>query len=141
MSGFSAKKVIGSEGYGGVCGAARGGGWARLSACPRCGNFYSSRVDVLKQFVLPVPPPTPLPSLETAIARLSLSLTQLTDSHASSTTTMSNLADEREILEGKEKEMRTMVEEAESKRSWFSSFREWVETVATFLDEKVRIYV
>ncbi|EJC98047.1 uncharacterized protein FOMMEDRAFT_97947 [Fomitiporia mediterranea MF3/22] len=83
-----------------------------------------------------VPPPTPLPSLETAIARLSLSLTQLTDSHASSTTSVSNLTDEREILEGKEKEMRTMVEEAESKRSWFSSFREWVETVATFLDEK-----
>lgn len=50
---------------------------------------------------------------------------------------MNNLADERDSLEDKEKEMRTMVENAERKRSWFISFREWVETVATFLDEKV----
>ena len=50
---------------------------------------------------------------------------------------MTNLADERNALEDKEKEMRTMVEEAETKRSWFNAFREWVETVATFLDEKV----
>jgi GC-rich sequence DNA-binding factor len=26
---------------------------------------------------------------------------------------------------------------AEAKRSWFAAFREWIETVATFLDEKV----
>lgn len=50
---------------------------------------------------------------------------------------MSSLANERIVLEGREKEMRTMVENAESKRSWFNSFREWVETAATFLDEKV----
>ncbi|KAL5482670.1 hypothetical protein ACEPAI_9264 [Sanghuangporus weigelae] len=83
-----------------------------------------------------IPEPTPLPSLDAAISRLSDSLTQLTLSHTSTTTFMSNLADERVVLEGKEKEMRTMVENAESKRSWFSSFKEWVETVATFLDEK-----
>ncbi|KAL5524572.1 hypothetical protein ACEPAF_9712 [Sanghuangporus sanghuang] len=83
-----------------------------------------------------IPEPTPLPSLDAAISRLSDSLTQLTLSHTSTTTSMSTLADERVVLEGKEKEMRTMVENAESKRSWFSSFREWVETVATFLDEK-----
>lgn len=50
---------------------------------------------------------------------------------------MTNLADERQVLELKEKEMRAMVENAEQKRSWFNAFREWVETVATFLDEKV----
>jgi len=32
--------------------------------------------------------------------------------------------------------MRSMVEKAEQKRSWFHAFREWVEAVATFLDEK-----
>lgn len=50
---------------------------------------------------------------------------------------MSTLADERLALDVKEKEMRSMVEQAERKRGWFSAFREWVETVATFLDEKV----
>jgi len=34
--------------------------------------------------------------------------------------------------------MRTLVENAGGKRNWFSAFREWIETVATFLDEKVR---
>lgn len=34
--------------------------------------------------------------------------------------------------------MRDMIAKAEEKRSWFSAFREWMESVATFLDEKVR---
>lgn len=34
--------------------------------------------------------------------------------------------------------MREMVRKAEAKKSWFVAFREWVENVATFLDEKVR---
>lgn len=79
----------------------------------------------------------PLPTLDVAINRLSQSLSQLTTSHATNTVSMSHLADEREALESKEKEMRDMVEKAETKRSWFNAFREWVETVATFLDEKV----
>lgn len=49
---------------------------------------------------------------------------------------MTSLAEERDLLEQREKEMRAMVEKAEAKRSWFDAFREWVETVATFLDEK-----
>ena len=85
-----------------------------------------------------VPPPSSLPTLEAATSRLSLSLTQLTESHAKTTALMTSLADERQALEVKEKEMRSMVENAEEKRSWFNAFREWVETVATFLDEKVR---
>ena len=54
---------------------------------------------------------------------------------------MSKLADERLAIEGKEKDMREMVVSAENKRSWFSSFRDWVETVAAFLDEKVRLSI
>ncbi|KAI5121072.1 hypothetical protein M0805_008586 [Coniferiporia weirii] len=84
----------------------------------------------------PIPNPTPLPTLDAAISRLGQSLAQLTVSHTSNTKSMSGLSDERSVLESKEKEMRSMVEKAERKRSWFSSFREWVETVATFLDEK-----
>ena len=34
--------------------------------------------------------------------------------------------------------MRDMIAKAEEKRSWFSAFREWMESVAIFLDEKVR---
>lgn len=40
-------------------------------------------------------------------------------------------------MEAREKEMRDMVGKAEEKRGWFGSFREWVEGVAGFLDEKV----
>lgn len=35
--------------------------------------------------------------------------------------------------------MRQMVEKAEAKRAWFGQFKEWVEGVAGFLDEKVII--
>ena len=33
--------------------------------------------------------------------------------------------------------MREMVRKAEAKRSWFVTFREWVESIAAFLDGKV----
>lgn len=72
-----------------------------------------------------------------AIARLTQSLTVLTTSHMSNTAAMSSLAEEREQLDKREQEMREMVRKAEAKRSWFVAFREWVESVATFLDEKV----
>ena len=51
---------------------------------------------------------------------------------------MTTLAEERLQLEAREQEMREMIVKAEEKRSWFAEFREWVESVATFLDEKVR---
>lgn len=35
--------------------------------------------------------------------------------------------------------MRELVEKAESKRAWFEGFKEWTESVAGFLDEKVAI--
>jgi hypothetical protein len=50
---------------------------------------------------------------------------------------LNDLAQERGELDDRETEMRNMVGRAEEKRAWFSSFREWVEGVAGFLDEKV----
>ncbi len=40
-------------------------------------------------------------------------------------------------MDDREKDMRQMVEKAEAKRAWFGQFKEWVEGVAGFLDEKV----
>ena len=61
----------------------------------------------------------------------------LTSSHAQNSATLDSLARERQELDDKEKEIRVMVEKAEEKRAWFGSFKEWVESVAAFLDEKV----
>lgn len=84
-----------------------------------------------------VPPITPIPTLDPAIARLTQSLTTLTTSHAQNTSSMASLAEEQLQLEAKEKELRQMIENTEARRSWFVAFREWVEGVASFLDEKV----
>ena len=72
-----------------------------------------------------------------AIARLTQSMSELTTSHAQHSAAMAKLGEEQRILEEREKEMREMITKAEEKRSWFVAFREWVESVATFLDEKV----
>ena len=49
---------------------------------------------------------------------------------------MGSLGAEQIQLEQREQELRIMVALAEEKRSWFVAFRTWVETVASFLDEK-----
>ncbi|CCL98857.1 uncharacterized protein FIBRA_00863 [Fibroporia radiculosa] len=84
----------------------------------------------------PIPPVTPIPTLGAAVARLTQSLTALTTSHVQNSTSMASLGEERLQLEAREKEMREMIAKAEDKRGWFAAFREWVESVATFLDEK-----
>ncbi|KAI5896867.1 uncharacterized protein SCHCODRAFT_02491843 [Schizophyllum commune H4-8] len=84
----------------------------------------------------PIPPSTPIPTLAPALARLTQQLSQLTASHASTTSALNAVARERDEIEEREKEMREMVERAEAKRAWFDEFREWVESVAGFLDEK-----
>ncbi|KAJ3838020.1 nineteen complex-related protein 2-domain-containing protein [Lentinula raphanica] len=84
----------------------------------------------------PIPPAAPIPTLSSALARLAQELAQLTTSHASNTASLNTLAQEREQVDAREKELRTIVEKAEEKRAWFSSFSEWVESVAAFLDEK-----
>lgn len=51
---------------------------------------------------------------------------------------MTSTVDELAQIEGKEKELREAIERTEAQRSWFVAFREFVEGVAHFLDEKVR---
>ncbi|PCH39872.1 hypothetical protein WOLCODRAFT_97929 [Wolfiporia cocos MD-104 SS10] len=84
----------------------------------------------------PIPPVTPIPTLGAAVARLTQSLAVLTTSHAQNTATTAALGKEQAQLEAREKEMREMIARAEEKRAWFAAFREWVESVANFLDEK-----
>ncbi|KAJ7643933.1 nineteen complex-related protein 2-domain-containing protein [Roridomyces roridus] len=73
----------------------------------------------------PIPPATTLPSLGPALSRLTHQLTQLTTSHASNTTALTNIAKESAEVDDREQEMRQMVERAEAKRAWFGQFREW----------------
>jgi GC-rich sequence DNA-binding factor len=89
--------------------------------------------------LLPVPTATLIPTLPTAISRLSSQLSNLTTSHATNTAALSTLASERLALEEKEVDMRKMVVNAEEKRAWFDGMRERMEGVAGFLDEKVRL--
>lgn len=86
-----------------------------------------------------VPDPTPLPTLTASITRLNLSVSTLTASHATKTASMATLAQEMQGHAKRETELRDMVGRAEDKRAFFMAFREWVESVAAFLDEKVRI--
>ncbi|KAG7445800.1 uncharacterized protein BT62DRAFT_950695 [Guyanagaster necrorhizus] len=83
-----------------------------------------------------IPPMAAVPILGPALTRLTQQLTQLTTSHATNTAALNSLAQERGELDDREIEMRGMVGRAEEKRAWFTSFREWVEGVAAFLDEK-----
>lgn len=72
------------------------------------------------------------------MTRLSQQLALLTTSHANNSAALNSLAKERLDVDEKEKEMREMVIKAEDKRAWFGDFRDWLDSVAGFLDEKVR---
>jgi GC-rich sequence DNA-binding factor len=52
---------------------------------------------------------------------------------------MVDFAEEHAKADLRETELREMVELEEEKRGWFAAFRDWAESVATFLDEKVRL--
>ncbi|KAJ2933384.1 hypothetical protein H1R20_g3695, partial [Candolleomyces eurysporus] len=84
----------------------------------------------------PIPAPSSIPTLQPAMTRLSQQLALLTTSHANNTAALNSLAQERLDVDEKEKEMRDMVIKAEDKRAWFGDFRDWLESVAGFLDEK-----
>lgn len=84
-----------------------------------------------------VPMVTPIPTLDPAVEQLTRAMTSLTQSHAQNTATLASLGAEQVELENKDNEMRELITAAESKRSWFVAFRDWVESVAAFLDEKV----
>ncbi|ELU38978.1 hypothetical protein AG1IA_06997 [Rhizoctonia solani AG-1 IA] len=83
-----------------------------------------------------IPVQTPVPTLGPAVARLTQALTKLTTSHAANTKTLASLGDERSSLEKQEARLRELVTEAEDKRAWFSGFKEWMDSLADFLDEK-----
>lgn len=68
-------------------------------------------------------------------------MSSLTQSHAQNTVTLTSLGGEQLELEQKDNEMRELITAAEDKRSWFASFRDWVESLAAFLDEKVRLFL
>ncbi|KAF6755800.1 nineteen complex-related protein 2-domain-containing protein [Ephemerocybe angulata] len=84
----------------------------------------------------PIPAQTTIPTLQPAISRLTQQLAQLTASHATNSAALQTLAQEREEVEKREIEMRDLVIKAEAKRAWFGEFRDWLESVAGFLDEK-----
>ncbi|KAG6891529.1 hypothetical protein C0992_005064 [Termitomyces sp. T32_za158] len=84
----------------------------------------------------PIPAAAPIPTLGTSMARLTEQLTNLTTSHASNTAALNALAREKTEIDERETEMREMVGRAEDKRAWFESFKEWLDGVAGFLDEK-----
>lgn len=94
----------------------------------------SSAKEVYKPAAIPTS--TTIPSLGPAMDRLSQSLSAMTTSHSTNVKAAASLVDEREQLDVREAELRKMIAKAEAKRSWFAAFKEWVESVATFLDEK-----
>lgn len=84
----------------------------------------------------PIPTPSSIPTLDSAISRISHTLTNFTASHTQSTDAIAALTDEQMKFDVEEAELRRQVEHAEEKRAWFQTFRDRVETVAEFLDEK-----
>jgi GC-rich sequence DNA-binding factor len=84
----------------------------------------------------PIPPLTDMPSLESSVTRLSQTMTSMAASHAQNTTSVSALSAEQIQLDKRETELREIVMRAEGKTSWFADFRDWLESVAMFLDEK-----
>ncbi|TFK27623.1 hypothetical protein FA15DRAFT_586077 [Coprinopsis marcescibilis] len=100
---------------------------SEASSAPKAKEIYRAA---------PIPASTTIPTLPPVLSRLSQQLAQLTTSHANNAAALTNLALERDQVEEREKEMREMVVKAEDKRAWFGDFYDWIESVASFLDEK-----
>jgi hypothetical protein len=101
--------------------------------------FYLTRAAKLDRTRL-VPQISQIPTLGSAIATFDKALMAVTSSHAGNAATLLNLDLERQSLQTQEDELRKMVADAETKRSWFAEFRDWVETIGAFLDEKVWLF-
>ena len=86
-----------------------------------------------------VPNVTSLPTLAAAMSRLSGTLSNAQTAHTAHENSVEAIQAEQEQLSSKELEMRDLVTNAEAKRAWLSDFHEWMETIATFLDEKVSL--
>jgi len=65
----------------------------------------------------------------------------MTASHSQNTALVSALSVEHDQLDGRETELREIIARTEEKRRWFADFRDWLENVATFLDEKVHLFI
>ncbi|KAI0304447.1 GCFC-domain-containing protein [Multifurca ochricompacta] len=85
---------------------------------------------------MPIPTPTEIPSLDSTVKRISQVMASLVTAHAQNTTSISTISADLVQLDDRETELREIITRAEKKRSWFADFREWLESVATFLDEK-----
>lgn len=96
-----------------------------------------SGVHHLTSSLLLVPNVTTLPSLTAAMSRLSGTLSDAQGRHTVHQNDLEAVHAEQSQLDAKENEMRVLVANAETKRAWMSDFSEWMETIATFLDEKV----
>ncbi|KAF5375932.1 hypothetical protein D9615_008279 [Tricholomella constricta] len=105
----------------------RGGHTARPSTPSKIKQVYKPT---------PIPESVPIPTLGSAMARLTGQLTLLTTSHANNTAALDTLDRERAEVDKREAELREIVGRAEDKRAWFESFKDWLEGVAGFLDEK-----
>lgn len=86
-----------------------------------------------------IPDPSPLPSLHAVAVRLQATLADARAGKVDSDTLLSQAQREREALDAQEAELRAEVDRVSSKYEWFLDFKEWVEEVAAFLDEKVRV--
>ena len=73
--------------------------------------------------------------------RISQTLVSMTASHTQNTALVSALSVESDQLDGRETELREIIARTEEKRRWFVDFRDWLENVAIFLDEKVRLNI
>jgi GC-rich sequence DNA-binding factor len=82
----------------------------------------------------------PIPQLSVAMDRLAQTMGILASSHAQNSSALAAFSLEHTQLDQRDEELREMVTTAEEKRSWFASFRDWIESVAAFLDEKVHVY-
>lgn len=85
----------------------------------------------------PIPRTGTLPSLSLVSTRLSTSLNALTSSLSLDSSTLTHFEREKAELEAQEQELRKEVEGKERRREWFEGFREEMEIVGGFLEEKV----
>ncbi|GAA5876738.1 hypothetical protein JCM8547_002033 [Rhodosporidiobolus lusitaniae] len=84
----------------------------------------------------PIPQSAPLPSLTSALSRLTSQLSSLQTLHTSDTVALSHFASEKADLDRQEQELREAVEKTERKGKWFEEMKGEVEDWAAFLEEK-----
>jgi hypothetical protein len=87
--------------------------------------------------LLPVPEPSALPTLKFVQARLSNAFSALERSHNEHVVVLENCEKERAELDRQETDVRQQVATASDRFDWFVDFKDWVEDVANFLENKV----